>query len=254
MLLKGKIAIVTGGSYGIGKGIAKLFAQEGATVIICARDGNRLKATAEDIEKETGCSIATAACDVSKKTEIDALVEKVMSDYGRIDILVNNAGIQEFAPFLEIDEKDMDRHYNINVKGTFLFSQAVARRMIHKGGCKIVNLASDSAVAAVPENAGAYCCSKSAIVGLTRVIAKELGKYGVYCNAICPGGIIDTGMLENYHRVFNGKDSDDAELAALKRLGTPEDVAGVALFLASHLSNHVTGERIMVTGGDIMTQ
>jgi NAD(P)-dependent dehydrogenase (short-subunit alcohol dehydrogenase family) len=254
MLLKGKIAVITGGSQGIGKAIARLFAKEGACVIICARNETKAKEAATEIKKDAESCVEAVRCDVSVKSEVDRVVGYVAGKYKRIDILINNAGIQEFTSFLEISEEDWDRHFDINVKGTFLFSQAVAKIMKDKGGCKIVNLSSDSGVAPVPLNAGAYCSSKSAIIGLTRVIAKELGRYGIYCNAICPGGILETGMLANYHEVFGGRDIEDAELAALGRLGSTDDVARVALFFASDMSNHVTGERILVTGGDIMTQ
>jgi NAD(P)-dependent dehydrogenase (short-subunit alcohol dehydrogenase family) len=254
MLLDGKIALVTGGSQGIGKAIAAMFLKEGAEVIICSRNQVKAAAAQEDLLHETGKKPEFIPADVSRKEDVDRVVESVMERHNRIDILVNNAAIQEYIPFLEMDEQFWDRHFAANVKSVFLLSQAVARRMIPLGGCRIINMASDSGVAPVPLRASAYCSSKSALIGLSRCIAKELGRQGVYCNAICPGGIMDTGMLEHYHQAFGGKDQEDAELTALGRLGKPEDVARVALFLASDLSSHVTGERIMVTGGDIMTQ
>lgn len=255
MLLEKKIAIVTGATQGIGKAVAKKFSEHGATVILCSRNIERAKKVAEEIKKATGNKTMAMAVDISIKAQVDFVVNKIVELFGRIDILVNNAGIQEFAPFLEMDEDFWDRHFDINVKGTFLFSQAVAKFMVKKGGCKIINMSSDSGVTPVPLNTSAYCSTKSAIIGLTRVIAKELGKYGIYCNAICPGGIVGTGMHENYRKTFGqGRESDDVELTALKRLGCSEDVADVALFFASDLSRHVTGERLLVTGGDIMTQ
>jgi NAD(P)-dependent dehydrogenase (short-subunit alcohol dehydrogenase family) len=256
MLLKDKIAIVTGATQGIGRAVANIFSENGAIVILCSRNETRAKLVAEEIEKSTGNKTLAFGVDVSKKDEIDAAVDKVVKIFGRIDILVNNAGIQKFVPFLEIDEKTWDRHFDINVKGMFLFSQAVAKIMIKKGGCKIINLSSDSGVTPVPaKNAAAYCASKSAIIGLTRAIAKEMGEYKIYCNAICPGAIIDTGMFENYRKTFGKKRvAEDIELTALKRLGYSEDIADVVLFFASDLSRHVTGEHLLVTGGDIMTQ
>jgi NAD(P)-dependent dehydrogenase (short-subunit alcohol dehydrogenase family) len=149
-----------------------------------------------------------------------------------------------------------DRHQTVNVKGTFLLSQAVARIMVRQGGGKIINIASDSGVAPTPEGAAAYCASKSAIIGLTRVIAKELGRYRVYCNAICPGAI-RTPMTERFLKTTRQKENSLeawAEMAALKRVGEPEDVGRVALFLACHLSDFLTGEHLLVTGGDIMSQ
>lgn len=254
MLLKGKTALVTGGSQGIGKAIARLFIKEGADVVICSRDQAKAAAAIEEIYSDTGLRAEFIQADVSQRADVGRVVESMMKRHRKIDILVNNAGIQEFVPFLDMEEQFWDRHYAVNVKSAFFLSQAIAKRMIPLGGCKIINMSSDSGVAPVPDRASAYCSSKSALIGLSRCIAKELGRYGVYCNAICPGGIEDTGMLESYHNAFAGKDKEDAELAALGRLGKPEDVARVALFFASELSNHVTGERIMVTGGDIMTQ
>ena len=130
--------------------------------------------------------------------------------------------------------------------------------MINKGGCKIVNLSSDSGVAPIPpKQTSAYCSTKSAIIGLTRCIAKELGRYNIYCNSICPGAIFDTGMYEHYASTDGlGKDrlQLDIDATALGRIGYSKDIADVALFFASDLSNFVTGERLLVTGGDTMAQ
>ena len=255
MLLKNKIAIITGASQGIGRAIAEKFSKHGATTILCSRNIDKLKLVSEEIEKITKNIAVPMSVDVSKKSDIDTVVNKVVRLFSRIDILVNNAGIQKYAPFIEMKEDLWDLHFDINVKGTFLFSQAVAKVMIKKGGGKIINLSSDSGVTPVPINASAYCSSKSAIIGLTRIIAKELGRYNIYCNAICPGGVVDTGMFENYsNTIGKGRFKIDSELTALRRLGYSEDVADVALFFASELSRHITGEHILVTGGDIMSQ
>jgi NAD(P)-dependent dehydrogenase (short-subunit alcohol dehydrogenase family) len=258
MLLKNKIAIVTGASQGIGKAIAKKFSEHGAITVLCSRNIEKLKIVSEEIEKITGNKTVAIGVDVSKKDEVDNVVKKVVELYSRIDILVNNASIQEFAPFLEMAEDFWDRHFDINVKGTFLFSQAVAKVMINKGGCRIINLSSDSGVAPIPpKETAAYCATKSAIIGLTRCIAKELGRYNIYCNAICPGAIFDTGMYEHYANtegVGKGRLQLDIDATALGRIGYSKDVADVALFFASDLSSFVTGERLLVTGGDTMTQ
>jgi len=254
MLLKDKIAIVTGGSQGIGKGIAKTYVENGAKVIINARSESKLFEAAKDIAKDTGVEPMAIPMDVSDKRQVDATVEKVMDEYGRIDILVNNAAIQIFHPFLEIPEDIWDLHYNINVKGAFLFSQAVGRIMVAQKSGRIINVSSDSGVAPVPNNAATYCSTKSAMNALTRNVAKELGPYGVYCNAICPGAIADTGMMENFYKVSEKTSKDHCEAAALKRMGYPEDIAKVALFLACDMSDFITGERILVTGGALVSQ
>jgi len=255
--LKGKIAIVTGASLGIGKGIAKKFSEHGAKVVICARGEERLNKVAAEIEKSTKNEVWAMPCDVSKKSDVDGFVNRVVDKYSRIDILVNNAAIQEYAPFLEMSEDFWDSHMDINVKGMFLFAQAVIRVMIDKGGCRIINLSSDSGVAPLPAWATAYCTTKSAIIGLTRCIAKEFGRKGIYCNAICPGAILETGGYNHYvetEGVGMGRLQADTDATSLGRLGYPEDIANVALFFASDLSNFVTGERLLATGGDTMAQ
>ena len=193
--------------------------------------------------------------DVTHGEQIRAVVEAVATEFGRIDILVNNAGVQEWVPFLETSEEMWDRHQAVNVKSTFLLSQAVARIMVRQGGGKIINIASDSGVAPTPEGAAAYCASKSAIIGLTRVIAKELGPHRVYCNAICPGAI-NTAMTQRFLETTSRKRtaSRRGPDRGPRRVGEPEDIGRVAIFLASHLSDFMTGEHLLVTGGDIMSQ
>jgi NAD(P)-dependent dehydrogenase (short-subunit alcohol dehydrogenase family) len=256
MLLDGKIALVTGAAQGIGKGIATAFAAEGAVVVCTDIQAQKLAEAAREIGEKTGAAIKSYVLDVTDRNGMLAVVQTVEKELGRIDILVNNAGIQEWVPFLETGEEMWDRHQAVNVKGTFLLSQAVGRLMVRQGGGKIINIASDSGVAPTPEGGAAYCASKSAIIGLTRVIAKELGRHRVYCNAICPGAI-NTPMTERFLKTTWQKEKTLealAETAALKRVGAPEDIGRVALFLASHLSDFVTGEHLLVTGGDIMSQ
>jgi len=256
MLLEGKVALVTGAAQGIGKGIATTLAGEGAVVVLTDIQEQKVADAALDVQKQTGGTTRSRRLDVTDGTGIRAVVEAIVEESGRIDILVNNAGVQEWVPFLETSEEMWDRHQAVNVKGTFLLSQAVARIMVRQGGGKIINIASDSGVAPTPEGAAAYCTSKSAIIGLTRVIAKELGRHRIYCNAICPGAI-NTPMTERFlgSTLQNVNTLEAlAEMAALKRVGKPQDVGRVALFLACPLSDFMTGEHLLVTGGDIMSQ
>jgi 3-oxoacyl-[acyl-carrier protein] reductase len=256
MLLKDKVAFITGAAQGIGQAIAAEFSKEGALVVLTDIQGKKLAGAARVIRKSTGRPAAWHTLDVGNGKNIRVVVAKVKKDYGRIDILVNNAGIQEWVPFLKTTEKLWDRHFAVNVKGPFILSQAVAPIMIKQGCGKIINMSSDSGVAPVPEGAAAYCSSKSAVIGLTRSLARELGRYGVYCNAICPGAV-STPMTD---RLLAGRGAKKnslkqlAEMTALKKIAEPADIARVAVFLASRLSDHITGERILVTGGDIMTQ
>jgi NAD(P)-dependent dehydrogenase (short-subunit alcohol dehydrogenase family) len=256
MLLEKKVALVTGAAQGIGKGIATTLAAEGAMVVLTDVQEQKVAEAAAEINEKTGGTTKSYRLDVTDVPGIRAQVETIEKEFGRIDILVNNAGVQEWVPFLETSEEMWDRHQAVNVKGTFLLSQAVARIMIRQGGGKIINIASDSGVAPTPEGAAAYCASKSAIIGLTRVIARELGRHRVYCNAICPGAI-NTPMTERFLKTTLQKENSLealAEMAALKRVGEPADVGRVALFLACHLSDFITGEHLLVTGGDIMSQ
>jgi NAD(P)-dependent dehydrogenase (short-subunit alcohol dehydrogenase family) len=256
MLLEGKVAFITGAAQGIGKGIAMSLGAEGALVVLTDVQEQKVALAAAEIREKTGATTKSRRLDVTDGNGIRATVSAVLEEFGRIDILVNNAGVQEWVPFLDTTEETWDRHQAVNVKSTFLLSQAVARIMVRQGGGKIINIASDSGVAPTPEGAAAYCASKSAIIGLTRVIAKELGPHRVYCNAICPGAI-NTAMTARFLEKTGQKENSLeawAQMAALKRVGEPEDVGRVALFLASHLSDFMTGEHLLVTGGDIMSQ
>jgi len=256
MLLEGKVAVVTGAAQGIGKGIATTLAGEGAVVVLLDIQEQKVADVAAEIHQKTGRTTRSRRLDVADGNGIRSVVEAIEQEFGRIDVLVNNAGVQEWMPFLETSEEMWDRHQAVNLKGTFLLSQAVGRIMVRQGGGKIINIASDSGVAPTPEGGAAYCTSKSAIIGLTRVIAKELGRHRVYCNAICPGAI-NTPMMERFLKTTWQKENSLeawAEAAALKRIGQPEDIGRVALFLACHLSDFITGEHLLVTGGDIMSQ
>ena len=225
-------------------------------VVLTDIEEHKVADAAAEVHAKTGATTKPCRLDVTDGQAIRAVVAAVEQEFSRIDILVNNAGVQDWVPFLETSEEMWDRHQAVNVKSTFLLSQAVARIMVRQGGGKIINIASDSGVAPTPEGAAAYCASKSAIIGLTRVIAKELGRHGIYCNAICPGAI-NTAMTARFLETTGQKENSLdawAQMAALRRIGEPEDVGRVALFLASHLSDFMTGEHLLVTGGDIMSQ
>lgn len=255
MLLSQKAALVTGGSNGIGLGIAKGFIENGADVAICARNPERLAKAAAQLQEQTGVAPFSVVCDVSKKEDAQRCADLVMEKYGRVDVLVNNAGVQIFEPFLEMKEETWDYHFNVNVRGAFLMAQIVGKIMAGRKQGKIINISSDSGCAPLPDNAAAYCASKAALISLTRNIAKELGPLGVYCNCICPGAIKDTAMMDYYLDYTHGAGEQlCTEAAALRRMGTPQDIAGVAVFLASSLSDFVTGEKILATGGDLMSQ
>ena len=252
MLLANQIAIVTGAAQGIGFAIARMYAREGADVILGDVQPAAAEAAAASIAAETGRRAEALSLDVSDPASVAAFTEAVYTRFGRVDILVNNAGICPHAPLLAMDAETWDRVFAVNVRGTFLMTQAVGRRMAAAGRGKIINISSCSGKKPTPEEA-AYCASKSAVIGLTRVTALELGPRGVTCNAICPGAT-DSPLLRSTIVTSPEIEREWIEKTALKRLGTPEDQARVAVFLGSRLSDHMTGESLVVSAGELMTQ
>jgi len=236
-------------------GIAKSFIENGATVSICARNPERLAEAAARLREQTGSEPFSVVCDVAKREDVENCVARVMERYGRIDVLVNNAGVQIFEPFLEMKEETWDYQFDVNTRGVFLMTQRVARIMAQCRQGKIVIVSSDSGCYPTEDNATAYAASKAAVISMTRNVAKELGPLGIYCNCICPGAIRDTAMMDYYIDYTHGAGEQQAiDAAALRRMGVSKDVGDVAVFLASDMSNFITGEKILVTGGDLMSQ
>ena len=245
MKLKDQVVIVTGASRGIGNGIARAFAKEGARVVINynSSEENALK-LAEEIRKEGGDAIAVRA-DVSKPEDVKRLVEKTLDKFGRVDILVNNAGVLYQETFLDADETVWDRTIDVNLKGAYLCAKEVAPIMLKQKKGNIINISSNSGIyhqSALRQVE--YVASKAGMNGLTRALALKLGP-DIRVNAVCPGWITTE---------MTGKTDPDLERTILaetpmKRFGRVKDVADVALFLASDDSKFVTGELLMVTGG-----
>jgi len=243
-LLEGKTAVVTGGARGIGRAIALAFAGEGADVAVTDLriDDNALET--EKLIRQIGVKCKVYASDASNFGDTEKVVEQIVSDFGTVDILVNNAGITMDTLLLRMTEQQWDTVINVNLKSVFNFTKAVQRIMIKKQGGSIINM---SSVVGVSGNAGQanYSASKAGMIGFTKSIAKELGSRNVRCNAIAPGFIITemTNKLpEEVKKLWEEK-------IPLKRGGTPEEVAKVALFLASDLSSYVSGQVIGVCGG-----
>ena len=251
-LLEGKFAVVTGAARGIGFAIALEFARHGCDVLACDIDAEAMAASAVKIVAETGRKILGMRADVSRRSDAEAVVARAVGEFGRIDILMNNAGILIHAPLLDMKEEDWDRIFAINVKGSFLFAQAVGRQMVKQGAGRIINMSSCSGKKASADE-GAYCATKAAILGMNRVLALELGPRGINVNAICPGAT-DTEMVRSTFITCPEVEKEWIEKTALKRLGKPEDQARVAVFLASELSSHITGEAIVVSAGEMMSQ
>lgn len=244
MRLKEKKAIVTGGAMGMGQAICIALAREGADILIAD-----IHEATESISRvqalgRRGVSIMT---DVTKKDQIEAMVRKAVQEFGRIDILVNNAGIAVFKPFFETTETDWDRQMNINGKGVFLVSQAVAKVMRDQGGGRIVNISSISADRA-GMNISAYCASKAAVSAVTLCLALELAEYGIVVNAVLPG-TTETPLNREWHRVNPEGRQANIEATPMKRLGRPEDIANAVAYLASEEASWTTGALLRVDGG-----
>lgn len=245
--LAGKVALVTGSRRGIGKTIALAFAEAGADVALCdlVLEDGQLQSVAQEIRNLGRRSLFVRA-DTRQKKDIDDLVEKVIGELGRIDTLVNNAGVSINSPILDMGEEDWDRTLDINLKGYFLCSQAVGRRMVQQKSGTIINLASQFAFR-VTAGMGAYSISKAGVAMLTRVLALELGKFAIRANAIAPG-MVKTEI--------NRSRRSDSELLKriestipLGRIAETDDLVGTALFLASDASRYITGQTLLVDGG-----
>jgi len=244
--LEGKVALVTGGSRGIGRAIALAFADAGADVAISSRKLPDLEAVAEEIKAKGRKSMALAS-HIAKIDDSKTLVEKVTSAWGRIDILVNNAGTNPYyGPLLDAEEWAWDVTMNVNLKGPFLLGQLVAKVMREQGGGSIINIASIAGI--IPSKLNIYSVTKAGLIMLTRVMAKEWGQYKIRVNAIAPG-VVKTRLSEALWKE-PAKGEEAARSKALGYIGLPEDIAGAAVYLASDASSYLTGETILVDGGE----
>jgi 3-oxoacyl-[acyl-carrier protein] reductase len=247
--LQGKKALVTGGSRGIGRAISLTFGREGADVAVnFCRNQDKALEVIEEIRSMGRDSIEVGA-DVSVKSDVLGMVDKVIKRFGRIDILVNNAGIGRGVPIINMTEEDWDTVLDVDLKGVFFCTQAVAKEMMKQGGGRIINIASLAAVGAVG-NSAQYAAAKAGILQFTKVAAYELGKYKINVNSICPG-LIETDMIHS-----GGRSKEEVErniarskFSVLSRLGQPQDIANMALFLASEEADFITARNFIVDGG-----
>jgi dehydrogenase/reductase SDR family member 4 len=245
MILKDKVAVVTGASRGIGKAIAQTFAREGATVVICSRKQESLDAVAaEPIE---GGKIVPHACHVGRAEDIQKLVESVMMAFGKIDILVNNAATNiAQEPVLQIDEAKFDKMVEVNLKSAFRLIQAISPGMCERGSGSIINITSIAGLR--PQYHGMlYSMTKAALIMMTKSYALELGPKGVRVNSIAPG-IIQT-VLSEYYWKDEAKLKGMMDAQPIKHLGQPQEIADIALTLASDRGSYLTGQTIVVDGG-----
>jgi len=243
-LLEGKTAVITGGSRGIGKGIALRFAAAGANIAITnIIDNDEFQATVSEIAA-LGVKAKGYVSDASVFADAENVIDEIVKDFGTVDILVNNAGITRDTLLMRMTEEQWDQVLTVNLKSVFNLTKAAIRPMMKQKSGSIVNM---SSVVGVNGNAGQanYSASKAGIIGFTKSVAKELGSRNVRCNAIAPGFI----LTEMTSKLPEDVKSDWISKIPLRRGGLPEDVANVALFLASDLSSYVTGQTIHVCGG-----
>jgi dehydrogenase/reductase SDR family protein 4 len=243
--LEGKVALITGGSRGIGRASALALADAGANVVVSSRKIADLEPVAEEIKAKGVKGMAIAAHN-AKMEESKALVERVRKEFGRIDILMNNAGTNPYyGPLMDQDEKTWDVTMNVNLKGLFFLSQLAARVMKAQGGGCIINTASTGGLRA--GDLGVYCVTKAAVIMLTQVMAKEWGQHNIRVNAIAPG-IIKTRLSEALWKEPAVNVKAVARIPLI-RLGEPDECAGVVVFLASDAGSYITGETIVIDGG-----
>ncbi|MCK5521439.1 MAG: 3-oxoacyl-[acyl-carrier-protein] reductase [Candidatus Marinimicrobia bacterium] len=246
MNLKDKVAVITGSARGIGREIAQSLAKAGATVVISDIDSEATEKTAAELKSE-GLNSLAVSCNVTSKTEIDSLIKTVTEKLGKIDIWVNNAGITKDGLLIRMKEADWDLVMDINLKGSFLCTQAVSKVMMKQRSGKIVNIASVSGVIGTAGQAN-YAASKSGLISLTKVTAREMASRGVNCNAITPG-FIRTEMTD---KLPEDVQDNYKKLIPLNRYGSTEDVANAVLFLSSKESDYITGQVLSVCGGLVM--
>ncbi|OBG79161.1 SDR family oxidoreductase [Mycobacterium sp. E3305] len=244
--LRGKRALVTGASSGIGKKVAQAYLQAGADVAIAARRADALEQVAREIAADGEGRVVPIPCDVTRPDQVTALLDRVTAELGGIDVAVCNAGIITVTPVLEMSPEEFERIQSTNVTGVFLTAQAAARAMVRQGlGGSIITTASMSGhIINIPQQVGHYCTSKAAVIHLTKAMAVELAPHNIRVNSVSPGYIL-TELVEpmtEYHRLWEPK-------IPLGRIGRPEELTGLYVYLAGEASSYMTGSDLVIDGG-----
>jgi NAD(P)-dependent dehydrogenase (short-subunit alcohol dehydrogenase family) len=244
--LAGRVALVTGGSIGLGRQIAEGLAEMGANLVLCARKPERCRQAAEQLQ-QLGVRTLALGCDVKNPAEVEAVVDAAFSQFGRIDVLVNNAGISWGAPVEEMSLQDWNKVIETNLTGTFLCAQAVGKVMIKQRRGKIINIASVAGLGGAPAELPAigYHASKGGVISFTKDLACKWASHNIQVNAIAPGWFpthMSNRVLEHHEELFLSH-------IPLRRFGNEHDLKGAAVFLASAASNYVTGHVLVVDGG-----
>ena len=249
--LSGQTALITGGGSGIGKIIAEAFAEYGANIAVCSRKVENCIETAEYLKVTYGIQANAYLCNVTSEEDINETVKRVIKDFGQIDILVNNSGATWGETVERMPIEAWNKVMNVNVTGTFMMSRAVGIHMLERGYGKIINIGSVAGIKAEPGdvlNAIGYSTSKAAVHHFTKDLAKKWAEHGIYVNAIAPG-FFETKMTkyvlgQHHQKIINRN--------PLKKLGDPNSIKGTALLLASHASDYITGQIIVVDGGSTL--
>ncbi len=244
--LDGRVAIITGAASGIGLATAKLFVQEGARVGIGDINGERLEQAAHSVDA-SGEKIVTAQIDVSKSEDVLRLVDATVERFGRLDVMFSNAGISARFNVIDLPEESFDRVIGVNLRGGFLCAKHAIPQMLRSGGGSLIFTASELALVGT-ENSPAYCASKTGLVGLTRAIAVDHAAQGIRVNCLCPGPV-DTPMLHGNRTDREEHARSIIERMPVKRIGSADELARAALFLASDDSSFMTGTTLVVDGG-----
>ena len=244
--LTGRVAIVTGGSIGLGRQMAEGLTEMGANVVLCARKQERCQQAAMELQ-QLGVKAVSLACDVKSQASVQEMVEATLSQFGRIDVLINNAGISWGAPTEEMRLEDWNKVIETNLTGTFLCAQAVGKTMIRQGRGKIINIASVAGLGGAPPELPAigYHASKGGVISFTKDLACKWARHNIQVNAIAPGWFpthMSSKVIERYKDLFLSH-------IPLGRFGNEHDLKGAAVFLASDASNFVTGHVLVVDGG-----
>lgn len=244
--LRGKSALVTGASSGIGRKVAQAYAQAGADVAVAARNVEALESVAAELAADGAGKVVPIRCDVTRPEQVNSMVDRVVAELGGIDIAVCNAGIITVVPMLEMSPEEFQRIQDTNVTGVFLTAQAAAQAMVAQGrGGVIINTASMSgSIINVPQQVGHYCASKAAVIHMTKAMAVELAPHNIRVNSVSPGYIL-TELVEpltEYHRQWEPK-------IPLGRIGRPEELIGLYIYLASEASSYMTGSDVVIDGG-----
>lgn len=250
-MLENKVAVVTGAAQGIGKAIAESYAQHGAKVVLVDINQRQANSVVETIQAQGYPDVMAVSIDISNPHQVTEMIAATLNRFGRLDILVNNAAVLKAHLVVDFPLKDWQDVFRVNMEGTFLCSRAAVRQMIKQGeGGVILHISSASARKADSKHA-AYSASKAAMITFSRVLALEVGKYGIRSNCLLPGATL-TEMLQNVFDSVPGIREDLISKTTLGKLGDVKDQANAAVFLASDMASHITGEYLIVSGGEFM--